>query len=201
MKATFIDWHNTLSTGRFWAHRSDSRLSATDLQEVERFVFGSPSLTRVWMTGVLGAEQVCRIAAKNLGLPSDDILADLKTSCEAMELYDPLVVEPIRALGERGVKTVIATDNMDAFTRWTVPVLNLDAIFEQVLNSADVGMRKRNPPFFRNWLEQHEVEPNEAFLLDDRVGPYRRSGMALWPVVHPSLLAHVLGEVSKFVET
>jgi hypothetical protein len=81
-----------------------------------------------------------------------------------------------------------------------VPALNLDAIFEQVLNSADVGMRKRNPPFFRNWLEQYEVEPNEAFLLDHRVGAYRRSGMALWPVVHPSLLAHVLGEVSKFVD-
>jgi hypothetical protein len=117
MKAIFIDWHNTLSTSRFWAHSRDSRLSATGLQ---------------------------------------------------------------------------------AFTRWTVPALNLDAIFAQVLNSADVGMRKRNPPFFRNWLEQHEVEPNEAFLLDDRVGAYRRSGMALWPVVHPSLLTHVLGEVSKF---
>lgn len=202
MKVVFVDWHKTLSTSQFWQHSEDSRLKPEQLQAVDRYVFSSPSLSRLWMMGQLSAESVCHVAAKHLNGSSDDILHDLISSCQRMELCDPTVVEVIQALRERGVKTVIATDNMDTFTRWTVPALRLDEVFDEVLNSADVRMMKKYPRFFRDWLESHGVEPSEAILLDDSVSTHRHlpDGMNFWPVVNPSLLRHVLGEVSKLVD-
>ena len=194
MKAVFIDWHNTLSTSMFWSHHSESRLSPDELRQVDRHVFNTPSTTRGWMTGYMSAEHVCGMAGKHLELDPRDIFHDLKLSCEQMKLYDPSVVEAVLALRERGIKTVIATDNMDTFTRWTVAALKLDSIFDDILNSADVGYQKRYPRFFMAWLVENDIHPSEAVLLDDtdadrlKLPPAMRSEL----VKHPNQLAKMV---------
>jgi FMN phosphatase YigB (HAD superfamily) len=203
MEALFIDWYMTLSTSQFWERRPGSRLTPTDLARVEHYVFNQPGLVREWMLGSIASEEVCERAANGLDLRPKDVLADLAESCRTMALYDPSVIETLRSLGGRGIRVVLATDNMDTFARWTVPALHLDAIFDEILTSASRGALKADvvrgqSAFFEPWLSDHGMKPSETVLVDDCAVPAVEAiGMEVRVVDHPSKLAEVLAELGK----
>jgi FMN phosphatase YigB (HAD superfamily) len=144
VRVVFVDWAKTLSTSLFWQQRPGCRMSAADSARVESYVFSRAELLRQWMLGAMAAEDVCTLAAGRLGLAAADLLADLAHSCRCMESDDPASVDALRAIRKQGTKVVLATDNMDAFSRWTVPGLQLGGIFDAILNSASLGTLKDN---------------------------------------------------------
>ncbi len=202
VRVVFVDWAKTLSTSLFWQQGPGCRLSAADSERVQSYVFGRAELVRQWMLGAVAAEGVAALAAGNLGLPTADLLADLEHSCRSMEFYDPASADAVRAIRERGIKVVLATDNMDTFPRWTVPALQLRGVFDAILDSASLGVLKNDladgqSRFFGPWLRAQGIAPSEAVLVDDSpAGSAAAIGMRVRRVEHPGRLGSVLAEFS-----
>lgn len=173
-------------------------MSAADSARVASYVFSRAELVRQWMRGAVAAEEVCTLAAGNLGLAAADLLADLEHSCRCFEFDDPASVDALRAIREQGIKVVLATDNMDAFPRWTVPALHLGGIFDAILDSASLGVLKDDrvgghSPFFGPWLTDQRIAPSEAVLIDDSPPAWAAAiGLEIRRVDHPGKLASVL---------
>ncbi len=203
VRVVFVDWYKTLSTSLFWQHRPGCRLSGADLDRVHSYVFSRAELVRQWMLGAVAAEDVCTSAAGSLGLTAADLAADLERSCRHFEFDDPASVDALDAIREQGIKVVLATDNMDAFYRWTVPALYLDGIFDATLDSASLGVLKGDlvdghSPFFGPWLSDQGIAPSEAVLVDDSpAGSAAAIGMVTRLVEHPARLASVLTQLRR----
>lgn len=172
-KVVFVDWDGTLSRSTFWAPVSGAKLTRRQANQICTFVFAnSPDLVQDWMRGRLTSESVADILAQRFRLDPDVILADLRLSCQNMRLINPLLAESVLRLRQKGIKVVIATDNMDTFVRWTVPSLRLDEIFDAILDSPTRGALKADivdgySLFFDHYLTQENIQPHEAVLLDD----------------------------------
>jgi putative hydrolase of the HAD superfamily len=87
-----------------------------------------------------------------------------------MTVHDP-IVDHVRALRDQGYKLALVTNNVregSAAWRSMVPV---DELFDVVIDSSEVGMRKPNPAIYLHALEAlGGVPPEEAVFLDDSPG-------------------------------
>ena len=114
-----------------------------------------------WMTAVqeLGEAQ---------GVEVD--FSPLRALLGDMTVHDP-IVDHVRALREQGYKLALVTNNVRegaAAWRSLVPV---DELFDVVIDSSEVGMRKPNPAIFHHALEAlGGIPPQEAVFLDDTPG-------------------------------
>ncbi len=68
------------------------------------------------------------------------------------------MVEFCRDLGRRGVRTSLLTNNAKEFEEFWMPLLPLDELFEDVVDSSAVGMRKPAPGIYRLALERLGLE-------------------------------------------
>ena len=91
------------------------------------------------------------------------------------------VVDRIRALRAEGYRVGLVTNNVregSAAWRAKIPV---DDLFEVVIDSSEVGMRKPNPAIYHLALEQLGVtDPATAVFIDDALGNVegaRRAGL------------------------
>ena len=87
-----------------------------------------------------------------------------------MTVHDP-IVDHVRALRDQGYKLALVTNNVregSAAWRSMVPV---DELFDVVIDSSEVGMRKPNPAIYQHALEAlGGIPPEEAVFLDDSPG-------------------------------
>jgi len=76
-----------------------------------------------------------------------------------------------RRIREAGMKTSLLTNNVaEGSSSWRV-VLPLDDLFDDVVDSSEVGMRKPNPDIFHLALERlGGIAPDRAVFLDDAPG-------------------------------
>jgi putative hydrolase of the HAD superfamily len=123
------------------------------------------------------ATEVTRLGAER-GVEVD--FTPLRTLLEDMALHDQ-VIDKVRALRAAGYRTGLVTNNVregSAMWRQLIPV---DELFEVVVDSSEVGMRKPNPAIFAHALALlGGVEPHRAVFLDDSPGNVtgaRRAGL------------------------
>jgi epoxide hydrolase-like predicted phosphatase len=92
-----------------------------------------------------------------------------------------LMVEGVRALRDAGYRTALVTNNVAEFGDGWRQLIPVDELFEVVIDSCEVGVRKPDPQIFRIALEQlHGVRPEQAVFLDDfeaNVASARQVGM------------------------
>jgi epoxide hydrolase-like predicted phosphatase len=88
----------------------------------------------------------------------------------ALGVHD-VVIERIARLRREGYRTAIVTNNArEASDGWRA-MLDVDGLFDVVVDSSAVGMRKPNPAIYRHALELlGGVEPSRAVFLDDAEG-------------------------------
>jgi putative hydrolase of the HAD superfamily len=77
------------------------------------------------------------------------------------------VVDAVRAVRDAGGKTAVVTNNVRELSDTWRPVLPLDELFDTVVDSCEVGLRKPNPEIYRLACERLGVAPARAVLLDD----------------------------------
>lgn len=82
------------------------------------------------------------------------------------------VVERVRRLRhEEGLRTGLLTNNVAELREYWRPLLPLDDLFDVVIDSSEVGMRKPDPRIFELVLERlGGVAPQRAVFLDDYEG-------------------------------
>lgn len=79
-----------------------------------------------------------------------------------------VVVDRVRALRAEGYKTAILTNNVrEASSDWRA-MLDVDVLFDTIVDSSAVGMRKPNPAIYLHTLDELGGVPAErAVFLDD----------------------------------
>ena len=174
-KVLFIDWHNTLSTSLFWEHLKDIKHPHHNLfhllqplpPEIHQGTFTS------WMRGSVTSEEVVHLMAQLLHLDYDLIFQEFILSCQQMQFVSKEIVYLISILRRQGIKVVVATNNTDSFSRWTVPGMKLNDIFYSVINSFDVKAlkwdvdEKERSLFFADFLYANGIQSGESMLIDD----------------------------------
>lgn len=117
-------------------------------------------------------------------LSERDFLAKLETELEA-DLGRPVsmggfaesyfkhletnheILDFVRALRSRGLRTAILTNNVREWEPQWRAMIPVDELFEQVIDSAFVGMRKPEREIYDLTLDRLGVAPAAAVLLDD----------------------------------
>jgi epoxide hydrolase-like predicted phosphatase len=94
--------------------------------------------------------------------------------------YAPMV-ERARAVLARGYRTALVTNNVVEFRDAWRKLVPADELFQVIVDSSEVRMRKPNPAIFRHTLALlGDVPPEECLFLDDaesNVAAARRLGM------------------------
>jgi epoxide hydrolase-like predicted phosphatase len=80
------------------------------------------------------------------------------------------MVDFVRAARAAGLATAILTNNAQEFAAFWRPMLPLDELFDDVVDSSFVGMRKPDPRIFELALERLGVGADEAVFIDDAPG-------------------------------
>lgn len=159
----FIDFDGTLCHDRFW--RS---LPVEQYEKVQEFLFGEDkTLLNDWMRGKRTAEGVNESVAQHLGIPFQELWQLFVHDSENM--YVPQeALDTIQALREK-FTTILITVNMDSFSRYTVPALELDRYFDAISNSYYEGLFKSDVggEVFRKYLSKYDAPAEESILIDD----------------------------------
>ena len=78
------------------------------------------------------------------------------------------LVERTRALRQRGFGTALVTNNAREFRDTWTELIPVEELFQVVIDSSEVGLRKPNPEIFQLALRRlGDLEPREALFLDD----------------------------------
>lgn len=76
-----------------------------------------------------------------------------------------------RSLRERGIASAIVTNNVREFRDAWRAMIPVDELFDVIVDSCEVGVRKPDPRIFRKALELlGGIEPSRALFLDDYEG-------------------------------
>ncbi len=80
----------------------------------------------------------------------------------------PEAIELVRRVRAEGYATAVVTNNVREFGVTWRAQLPLDQLFDVVVDSCEIGLRKPDERFYRYTLERlGGIEPREAVLLDD----------------------------------
>lgn len=199
IKVVFIDWNKTLSYDLFWGHLQDvSHPNHAHLASIERWLFvENRNKINPWMRGEISVDDIISQMSQDTGIDDGLIMNELRRSCEIMTYSLEGLEELVLSIKNKGIKVVIATDNMDTFSRFTVPALKLDAIFDGILNSYELGYLKDDEqpmdaiPFFDAYLEANGLSYENALLLDDspdKTNKYSRLGFERIIIGSPDVL-------------
>jgi epoxide hydrolase-like predicted phosphatase len=77
-----------------------------------------------------------------------------------------MVVHRVRQLRAEGYRTAILTNNVKEWGRYWKSSIPMD-LFDDVVDSCDVGLRKPDPAIYRLSCERLGVAPEAAVFLDD----------------------------------
>lgn len=81
-----------------------------------------------------------------------------------------VVVQWVRRLRPDGYRTALVTNNVRELGPFWRPMVPLDELFDEVVDSSEVGLRKPNPEIFALTLERLGVAPERAIFVDDWPG-------------------------------
>ena len=95
-----------------------------------------------------------------------DVLASLSSGAGVREF----MVDLVRDFRAAGVKTGVVTNNIREFGDYWRPMIPLDELFDDVVDSSEVGMRKPNPAIFELACERLGVQPARTLFVDDYEG-------------------------------
>jgi len=115
-----------------------------------------------------------------------DVLASLAD--RGQHGHREFVVDAVRDLRAAGLRTSVVTNNIAEFGGFWRTIIPLDELFDDVVDSSAVGMRKPNPAIYRLAMDRLDVtDASRAVLLDD-FGPNVDAAKALG--LHGILVEH-----------
>ncbi len=201
-KVLFLDWDKTLSNSLFWSSlRNENHPHNIYADKIEKTLFAeNRHFLKPWMKGEYSAEDICSMVSEKSNIPFNVIFDGLKESCSGMEFVSEKIPALIFKIRSKGIKVIVATDNMDTFMRFTVPGMNLLEIFDDFLVSHDIKFLKNEItedtiPFFDGYLKKNNMGYEEAVLLDDHADmgdTYGKLGLEIIQILGPETLLNSL---------
>lgn len=99
-----------------------------------------------------------------------DVLAELSATGHGARGF---VVDLVREVRAEGIRTGIVTNNVAEFASFWRPILPLEELFDDVVDSSAVGLRKPDPTIFSLACERLGVDPSRTVFVDDYDGNVR----------------------------
>jgi putative hydrolase of the HAD superfamily len=170
-RAVLLDLYDTLAHGDWWTWTAE--LAAITGRTPEDIARGFHATRMERNTGVYAsAEDSLRhvLAAAGVSEPDDDMLERAIAAEEAFDervaLYDD-VLPTIAALREGGSRLALVS-NCSNTTRGIVDRLGFDQLFDTVVLSFELGVRKPDAGIYQAALAGIGAEPAEALFVDDQ---------------------------------
>ncbi len=176
-KAVLFDFGGVFTDSPFHAVNSYAETIGATAEQVQQIVFGgyADDGDHPWHQVERGeiALETARDAILELGR-EQNLKVDIWEVFMAMSengggLRDNLV-SYVGELKAGGFTTGIITNNVVEFKEHWRGMLPVDELFDLVVDSSEVGMRKPNPAIFLHALELAGVTAAEAVFLDDFAG-------------------------------
>lgn len=175
--AVLFDFGGVFTASPFGAFEDAARELGADPRVVLEIVFGPYDLDtdHPWHRlergeiGLAAARDEIIALGNRRGVSLDPlrVLARMAGGSGAREA----LVTRTRALRVEGYKTALVTNNAVEFRAAWRPLLPLDELFDAVVDSSEVGMRKPNPAIFHHALERvGGVAAARSIFLDDHPG-------------------------------
>ena len=116
-------------------------------------------------TGELSTAEFNNLLAAELAGKDGRAVApgDLLTSLFAQMRPDPVMFDLVQDLKNAGVRVALLSNSWGN----TYPREQIDALFDPVVVSGEVGMRKPNPEIFTHILDLLDVPPDRVVFVDD----------------------------------
>lgn len=175
VRAVLFDFGGVFMASPFAAVRAFGERQGLDPERVLALLFGAydRDTDHPWHRLERGELSLidARQAIMDLGAPEHRI--DLFEALSALRdpSIRPDVVAVARDARARGVKTAIVTNNIREFGDSWRAMLPVNELFDVVVDSAHVGVRKPDPRIFQMALERlGDPPPEAAVFLDDFVG-------------------------------
>ena len=146
--------------------------------ELEELVFGGPD-SLLADTGRMSSEERWRRLSEQLELRTKEATDSFVREFFSGEALDDHLVDQIRTL-RREYKTALLSNASDSLDRFVREELGLEDVFDVIIISALVGVRKPDRPIYELALERLGVSASEAVFFDDRadnVEGARRAGL------------------------
>ena len=153
----------------------------------------------------VSVEEFCRLYEAEADAAGHPLDAHAVIGCLSGDIR-PEMVTALDAIKRGGLKQACLTNN---FFRFDDPPTRegrtsiLD-VFDVIVESSRIGVRKPEPEFYRIACESLEIEPSEAVMLDDlgvNLKPARELGMTTIKVVDPNQALSELERVVGFPVT
>jgi putative hydrolase of the HAD superfamily len=151
----------------------------------------------------VGIEEFCRLYEEEARAAGHALDARAVLACLAGEIR-PEMVRALRAIRERGLKQACLTNNFVGMTSDRPPEARQAPVFDlfdAVVESSKIGVRKPEPRFYLIACELLGISPPEAVMLDDigiNLKPARELGMRTIKVVDAGEALRELEEVLGF---
>ncbi len=161
----FCDFDGTICHERYW--RS---LPTAHYDKVQKLLFGDDkTYVNDWMKGKYTAEQANERVAQEIGEPYENVWQLFVEDCKTMNVPK----ETLKKLSDlRSRYTVILiTGNMDSFSRFTVPSLDLESYFDCISNSYYERKHKtdNNGELFKEYADKYGATIKDCISIDDSV--------------------------------
>lgn len=176
MRAVIFDFGGVFVDSPFAALAAAAQSKGLTVEELSLAVFGEYDrdtdhpwhrMERGEMT-VMDAHEAIR-SANRLPDGSELDFFDLLASMSGGGIRDEMVAF-CESLRTRGLLTGLLTNNAREFEEFWKPMLPLDQLFDDVVDSSEVGLRKPDPAIFQLALGRLGVEAGEAVFVDDAPG-------------------------------
>jgi putative hydrolase of the HAD superfamily len=177
IEAIVFDFGGVYTDSPFDALRAAGEARGTSFEDAMHVVFGpyDDDTDHPWHQAERGeldleaARQAIRELGRARGVDLDlyDMLKYMSTDGGVREL----VVERTRRLRSDGYRTALVTNNILEFREYWRTMIPIDELFDVVVDSSEVGMRKPDPRIFAHVLELlGGVSAERSVFLDDYPG-------------------------------
>jgi epoxide hydrolase-like predicted phosphatase len=175
--AVLWDYGGIFTASPFGAAHAYARAQGVEPEDMVRVVFGSydSDTDHAWHQLERGeisfVDALARIKAdaESSGFRFDT--GEMFSMMVTDEIDRTLVVEAVRMVRARGLRTAIVTNNIKEYGDAWRGQFPLDELFDAVVDSCEEGVRKPDPAIFRTALARLGVDdPTRAIFLDDFPG-------------------------------
>jgi epoxide hydrolase-like predicted phosphatase len=108
--------------------------------------------------------------AERHGLGRVDPLEVLARLAGGGGIVRSFVLDSVSTIRSRGLLTGIVTNNIAEFGTYWRGLMPLDELFDDVVDSSEVGVRKPDPAIFHLACERLGITPDRAVFVDDHPG-------------------------------
>lgn len=164
-KILFIDWYKTLSFDLFWQKLKNE--NPLEFRIIETSIFCNEEKMKKWMTGQHSSEEICKDISLLTTFDEQQLFSELQRCCSNMHVH-PSIINTIQKLQSQ-YHVIITTDNMDCFSRFTVPATNIQSWTDAILNSSDTQRLKNDEQgkTFRETSNLLHVPFHQTICIDD----------------------------------